>query len=194
MRTCIAICLITVQANTYTYFKRTHSINNSSIRIYPISNLKKYFLVYKIQISDEKWRKVGFFAFFFRNTSKVHWFCKFRRLHRKNHIKIYQTTTSVSSIKYLTLIKNIFLLVKKWEIQVTISMITRTRSSDRIFNPMRFIDYYTAYKCTLIRYCLKKSFRIWNIQLLNSHRYSFSFGFCCPYLSLDVKNVSLLVP
>ena len=31
---------------------------------------------------------------FFRNTSKVQRFCKFHRLHRMNHIKIYQTSIS----------------------------------------------------------------------------------------------------
>ena len=31
---------------------------------------------------------------FYRNNSKVQWFCKFRWLHRKNPIIIYQTATS----------------------------------------------------------------------------------------------------
>ena len=40
--------------------------------------------------------------------------------------------------KYRKLIKKWLLLVKKWEIQVIISMIMLTRSSERIFNPMRY--------------------------------------------------------
>ena len=78
------------------------------------------------------------YAFIFRNTSKVQCSCKFRWFHRKNHIKIYQTTTSLYSNKHLKLIKNIFLPVKKWEIQIIVYIIMLTRFSKRIFNPMRY--------------------------------------------------------
>ena len=40
--------------------------------------------------------------------SKVQWFCIFRWFHRKNHIKIYQTTNSFHSKKDLKLIKSDF--------------------------------------------------------------------------------------
>ena len=59
-------------------------------------------------------------------------------LHRNYHIKIYQTTSTFYSKKYLMLIKNIYFLVKKWEIQVIVFMIMRTRSSGRIFIPMHY--------------------------------------------------------
>ena len=42
------------------------------------------------------------------------------------------------SKKDLKLVKNRFFLVKKLEIQVIISKIMPTRSSKRIFNPMRY--------------------------------------------------------
>ena len=74
--------------------------------------------------------------------SKVHWFCKFRWLHRKNHIKIFQTTTSFYAKKEnFKLIKNRFFLVKKCEIQVIVSMVMLARSSEWIFNTMRYTGF-----------------------------------------------------
>ena len=43
-----------------------------------------------------------------QNTSKVQLFCKFELLHWKNHIKIYQTTTSFYLKKDLKLIQTDF--------------------------------------------------------------------------------------
>ena len=59
-------------------------------------------------------------------------------MHRKNYIKTYQTTTSFYLKKKLKLIKTIFFPVKKWKIQVILFMNMLTRSSERIFNPMRY--------------------------------------------------------
>ena len=63
--------------------------------------------------------------------------------------------------KYLNLIekKGLF-LVEKWEIQVIISMIMLTRSSESIFNPMRYTGSY---------------FRIW-IGDEDNHNYWWSFS------------------
>ena len=68
-----------------------------SIRIIPIFNLKIYFYIYKINF----WLRKGFFCNFFLITSKVQRFWKFWWLHRKNHIKIFQTMYSFYSKKYL---------------------------------------------------------------------------------------------
>ena len=75
-----------------------------------------------------------FFAVFFRNKFKVHWFRNFKWLHRKNHFSFYFQ-------KYIMLIKNSFFLVKKLEIQVNVFMIMFSRSLERIFNPMRYTGY-----------------------------------------------------
>ena len=83
--------------------------------------------------------KLTFFIFFSWNIYKVQWFYKFRWLHWKYFIKIYQTITSFYPKKCLKLILNRFLLVKKWKIQVIASMIIFTRSSEWIFNQMRYI-------------------------------------------------------
>ena len=80
-----------------------------------------------------------FFAVFFsRNNSKFQWFCKFRWLDRK---KSHQSSTSFYSTTDIKLIKKNFFQVKKWEIQVVIFMIRLTRSSKRIFNPMRYTGW-----------------------------------------------------
>ena len=50
----------------------------------------------------------------------------------KNMIKIYQTISSFYSKKVLSLLKYGLFLVKKLEIQVIVSMIMLTRSSERI--------------------------------------------------------------
>ena len=44
--------------------------------------------------------------------------------------------------KIIIIMKNRFFVVKKWEIQVIISMILLTPSSKRIFNPMRYTGWY----------------------------------------------------
>ena len=59
----------------------------------------------------------------------------------KNPIKIYQTTICFKSKIDFMQIKNRFFLVKKLDIQVIGFMIMLTRSSDRIFDPMRYIGY-----------------------------------------------------
>ena len=46
--------------------------------------LKKYFFIYKNQFLGEKWKIVGFFCRYFRNTSWVQWFCKCWWLQQKN--------------------------------------------------------------------------------------------------------------
>ena len=51
-------------------------------------------------------------------------------------------------LQYLKSIKNRFFLVKKWEIQVILSIIMLIRSLERVFIPMR----YTGFKCELTRY------------------------------------------
>ena len=62
----------------------------------------------------------------------------FSWLHRKNHIKIYQTTTSFYSKKDLKLIKNRKFLVKNWENSGNCIMIMLTYSSEMIFNWMSY--------------------------------------------------------
>ena len=47
--------------------------------------------------------------------------------------------------RYLKLIKNGLFIVKKWGIQVIISMIMPTRFSERIFNPMRYAGIINTY-------------------------------------------------
>ena len=78
----------------------------------------------------KNWKSIHFFTVF----SVI--LCKFRWLHRKNRIKLYETTTSFYSKKDLKFIKNRFFLVKKWKIQVIVFMIMLTRSSENICNPM----------------------------------------------------------
>ena len=58
--------------------------------------------------------------FSFQITSKVERFSKFRWVHLKNHIITHQTTSRFTFKKILLNKKSIF-LVKKYEIQVTIS-------------------------------------------------------------------------
>ena len=60
-------------------------------------------------------------------------------MHRKNEIKIDQTSTAFYLKIDLKLIKTRLLLWKKLEIQVIVLIITLTRSSERTFNPMRYI-------------------------------------------------------
>ena len=79
---------------------------------------------------------------FFLNTSKVQRFCKFRRLHLENNIKNSECQFLLK--KNLNLIKIRFFLMKKWEIQAIVFMHPFTRSSKRIFNPMRFTGYINA--------------------------------------------------
>ena len=68
-------------------------------------------------------------------------------MYRKNHIKIYQTIIIFLFKKRFEVNKKIFILVKLWEIEIIVFMITLTRSSLRIFNPMHFTDFYTiSYK------------------------------------------------
>ena len=50
--------------------------------------------------------------------------------------------TSFYSTQDFKWIKNRFFLLKKWEIQVIVLMITLTRSSERILNPMRLTRTY----------------------------------------------------
>ena len=52
------------------------------------------------------------------------------------------SVTSFFSKKYLKLVKNRLFLVKKLEIQVIVLMNMLTRSSETIFNPMRYSGYY----------------------------------------------------
>ena len=76
-----------------------------SIWIYVILNYKIIFSLYKssfrLKIKN---------LWFFLNTLKVQWFCKFRWLHREHHIKIYQTKTSFHSKKDWKWIKKIYFL------------------------------------------------------------------------------------
>ena len=67
-------------------------------------------------------------------------------MHRENHNKIYQTTTSYYSKKYLMLIKNIFFLLKKWEIQVIMLCMLMLTLWFGIFNPKQ------ALRCTFLVY------------------------------------------
>ena len=62
--------------------------------------LKKYFFIYKNQFLGEKLKCLDFFAAFFRNTSKLQWFHKFRWLHRK---KTHQNLSDYNQF-----------LLKKW--------------------------------------------------------------------------------
>ena len=100
---------------------------------------KNYFLIWKNLFLGEKGKFVAFFSsFFFRNTFKVQWLCKFQWLHYKNPINIYQTTTCFL-LKNRSGVKNRFILAKKLEIQV---MIMLTCSSERIFIPMHYTGKY----------------------------------------------------
>ena len=83
-----------------------------------------------------------FFVQFFLNTSKFQRFYKFRWFNRKNHIKIYQNTTSFYSKVDLKLFKNRFFLVRKGKIHVIAFMIMLTRFSERIFNTTRYAGMY----------------------------------------------------
>ena len=67
---------------------------------------------------------------------------KFRWLYQKNHIKINQTISSFDFFFNLKLIKKRLILVKKWEIQEIISLITLTISSKRIFSLMCYTGIY----------------------------------------------------
>ena len=59
-------------------------------------------------------------------------------MHQKNHIKIYnQTTTSFDKKNDVKLIKKLYYLAKKLRI---VSMIMLTCSSKRIFKPMRYTN------------------------------------------------------
>ena len=79
------------------------------------------YLKYILSIKNKNFRwKMENFRFFFLFTSKVHQFCEFRWLHQKNHIKIYQTTSSFYYNFCFKLIKNRLILVKKWEIQIIV--------------------------------------------------------------------------
>ena len=91
-----------------------------------------------------------FFVFlcsFFLNTFKYQWFCQFRWLHRKNHIKIYQKKKRFYARKNFEVDKKMIISSKKminsglvqehwcfkWKKKVE-----NTCSSKRIFNPMRY--------------------------------------------------------
>ena len=70
-------------------------------------------------------------------------------MYRKNHLKIYLTVSNFYLNK-INSIKNGLFLVKKLVIQVILTIIMSTRSSERIFNPSR----YTG---TNVRYWKKSS-------------------------------------
>ena len=81
-------------------------------------------------------RTLGFFLWFFLNTSQFFVNSDGKKFHPENH-NIFQTTTSFYSKKDLKIIKHRFFLVKKkLEIQVIVCMIMLTRSSEKI---LRFI-------------------------------------------------------
>ena len=108
--------------------------------------------------------------FFIRNTSKVQWSCKFRWLHRRINIKIYQTTNRFELNK-----KQIF-LVKKRDNQIIVLMIMLTRSSERIFNLMRCIGF-VLYLCILSIF-----FKILISSLKNSGEFMYIFQrFACVF-------------
>ena len=56
--------------------------------------------------------------------------------------KPHQNLSGFIQKKIFKLIKNRFFLVKKGEFQVITIMIMLTRSSEGIFNPMRYADFY----------------------------------------------------
>ena len=63
----------------------------------------------------------------------------------KNHVKIYQTTISFYSKKYLKSMKNRLSLVKKMRNSGNfVFTIMLTRSSERILNPMRYTGRYLS--------------------------------------------------
>ena len=83
---------------------------------------------------------------FFRHTSKVQWLFKFRWLHWKNQIKIYQTTISffIIKIRFEVDRKQIF-SSENWEIQVIVSIIMLAGSSEKILNPMRYTGIISSW-------------------------------------------------
>ena len=110
-------------------------------------------------------------------------------MHRKNHIKIYQTTTSFYSKKDLKLIKQFFSSEKMSNSNNCI-YIMLTRPSERIFNSMCYTDvliflwrYFESHSCgVLLTFPLQNfvgCYYFWkNISRRKKNNHLFHILFC----------------
>ena len=93
----------------------------------------------------------------------------------KKSLEVLSEYVEILFLKVLNFIKNELFLVKKWEIEVIISMILLTRSSERILNSDRYTVTYKCYAWCISLESVNWVFRLKQIQCIILYRISYIY-------------------